>query len=148
MKGEIYTAALPPRRSVRPAAPACALPHSGLGGSPCAPRSGSECAPAARRFCALRAPVLGSMSPNCAPFGRAICPPSAGEGKKKAHRLRRALFLRVCKSTRQSQRISQSPSKLPLATLLKSVLRSLILCRNSLNIPTGLLSYLHHALPL
>ena len=58
MKRAISTAALPPRRSVRPAAPARAVSPAGLGRSLCAPRSGSECAPKARRFLAQYALIV------------------------------------------------------------------------------------------
>ena len=122
MKRVISTAALPPRRPVRPAAPARAVSPAGLGRSLCAPRSGPECAPKARRFCALRAPIFGAVCPHCARYARPLCPPSAGVGTKNPRRLCEGLLLRVGISTRQSQKSALDPAKSPANRLLGAAL--------------------------
>ena len=113
MKRAISAAALPLRRFVRPAAPARAVRPAGFSRSLCAPRSGLVCAPKARRFCALRAPILGTMCPDCAPCGRAICPPSAGEGTKNPRSICEGLFVRAGRSTQRSQKRALNPARLP-----------------------------------
>ena len=121
MKRAISTAALPPRRSVRPAAPARAVSPSGLGRSLCAPRSGSGCAPKARRFCALRAPIFGAVCSHCARYARPLCPPSAGVGTKNPRSLFEGLLLWAGRFTRQSQESALNPAKSPANCVLNSV---------------------------
>lgn len=69
---------------------------------------------------AYGAPILGAARPYCAPCRRAMCPPSAGVGTKKAPRLWSALFVRVIDTTGLIQKSRQEPAKPPAIAVLNS----------------------------
>ena len=107
----------------------------------------SICAPAARRFCALRAPVLGSTSPDCAPYGRPIRPPTAGEGTKSPCRSCRGFSLWAGRSIRRSQKRAPDPAKMPSNRLLIFGYSPAIATNNYRYISTGSL-FCHQLSPI